>query len=365
MPRPKNAVPGYKLHKASGQAVVRITLPGGGRKSVYLGRYGSPESKAEYGRRIQSIGTSSAVTAITGPRATDLTVAELLVKFFEHADQHYRHPNGKPTSSIGGFKFAAKPLKELFAHLPVREFGPSALKVLRARMIELGWCRRSVNAGVMAVRSIFKWGTSEELVPPDVLAGLKSVGGLQRGRSKATDPEPVAPVADTSIDLVLPLVPRGVRGLILFQRFTGCRPGEAVILRMTNIDTSTTTWCYTPTAHKNVWRGKGRAIAIGPRGKKLLEEYMTADPNAPVFATADGGSYTSCSYRRAVTRACTKSRIAPWHPNQIRHTFASAARRLFGLEGAQCALGHSKADVTQVYAERDHLLAARVAAELG
>ena len=47
MPRPKNTVPTYKLHKASGQAVMRITLPGGERKSVYLGVYGSPESKAE------------------------------------------------------------------------------------------------------------------------------------------------------------------------------------------------------------------------------------------------------------------------------------------------------------------------------
>ncbi len=364
MSRPKAQVPSYNLHKASGQAVMRVTLPGGVRKSVYLGVFDSPESKAEYARRIQAIGTNT-VTAITGPSATDLTVAELLVRFLGHADQHYRHPDGKATSSIGGFKFAAKPLKELFAFTPVSEFGPIALKMLRSRMVELGWCRRSVNAGVMAVRSIFKWGVSEELVPPDVLAGLKSVQGLQRGRSKATDPEPVAPVADANIDLVLPLVPRGVRGLILFQRFTGCRPGEAVILCVTNIDTSSTTWCYTPPAHKGAWRGKGRTIAIGPRGKKLVEECAPTDPKEPVFRTADGTAYTSCRYRRAVTRACLKAGISPWFPNMIRHTYASEARRLFGLEGAQVALGHSKADVTQMYAERDHLLAARVAAELG
>ncbi len=54
-----------------------------------------------------------------------------------------------------------------------------------------------------------------------------------------------------------------------------------------------------------------------------------------------------------------------WHPNQIRHTFATAARRLFGLEGAQVARGHSKADTTQIYAERDNALSAKVASQIG
>jgi hypothetical protein len=35
------------------------------------------------------------------------------------------------------------------------------------------------------------------------------------------------------------------------------------------------------------------------------------------------------------------------------------------LEAAQVVLGHSRADVTQVYAERDLSLAERVAAQIG
>jgi integrase len=57
--------------------------------------------------------------------------------------------------------------------------------------------------------------------------------------------------------------------------------------------------------------------------------------------------------------------VPHWHPNQLRHTFATAARRQFGLEAAQVALGHAQADVTQVYAERDLTLALKVAAEVG
>ena len=72
----------------------------------------------------------------------------------------------------------AKPLKELFAYLPAREFGPAALKTLRARMIELDWSRKTVNKSVTRVRSIFKWGVSEELVPAELLARLASVAEI-------------------------------------------------------------------------------------------------------------------------------------------------------------------------------------------
>lgn len=368
MPRPKSVVPSYQHHKPSGQAFMRVTLSGGDRKTVYLGKYNSPESRAEYARQVQflSITSEAAVPAkLSEPGPADLTVAELLVGFLEHADRHYRHPDGKPTSEIWSYRLVAKPLKELFAYLPVREFGPTALKTLRARMIELKWCRKTVNKSVTRVRSIFNWGVSEELVPAEVVARLASVQGLQRGRCEAHDPEPVTPVSDADVRAVLALVPHGVRGLILFQRYTGARPGEAVALRRKEVDTSGPTWSYTPSAHKNAWRGKGRTIDIGPRGRQLLEEFAPADPTAPVFPTAGGTAYTVSGYRQAVERACVRAKIEVWSPNQLRHTFATEVRKLFGLEGAQVALGHSKADTTQIYAERDHALSAKIASQLG
>ena len=39
--------------------------------------------------------------------------------------------------------------------------------------------------------------------------------------------------------------------------------------------------------------------------------------------------------------------------NRLRHTAGTEVRKAFGLEAAQCVLGHSRADVTQIYAERD------------
>lgn len=43
MPRPKAEFPAYSLHKPSGQACVYVN-----RNRVYLGKYGSGESKRAY-----------------------------------------------------------------------------------------------------------------------------------------------------------------------------------------------------------------------------------------------------------------------------------------------------------------------------
>lgn len=85
----------------------------------------------------------------------------------------------------------------------------------------------------------------------------------------------------------------------------------------------------------------------------------------PRPARPPGDRYTPTAYGNAVKRAARKAGVPEWHPNQLRHAHATLVRRLFGLEAAQAALGHSKADVTQLYAERDLALAASVALKVG
>ena len=94
-------------------------------------------------------------------------------------------------------------------------------------------------------------------------------------------------------------------------------------------------------------------------------------PGIPTLDAVDAANKTQacdpCKVLKPEERcdACKAAAIPHWHPHQLRHTHATEVRRRFGLEAAQAALGHSKADVTQLYAERDLALAAKVAAELG
>jgi uncharacterized protein (TIGR02996 family) len=82
-------------------------------------------------------------------------------------------------------------------------------------------------------------------------------------------------------------------------------------------------------------------------------------------ARKPGGAYTTAAYGYAVRKAAEKAGVPAWHPNQLRHSFATAVRRLHGLEAAQVLLGHARADVTQLYSERNLALAVRVAAAMG
>ncbi len=60
-----------------------------------------------------------------------------------------------------------------------------------------------------------------------------------------------------------------------------------------------------------------------------------------------------------------KMAIPRWSPNQLRHSAATEIHSKFGLEAAQVVLGHSRANVTEIYAERDLAKAAEIAKQVG
>jgi integrase len=88
-----------------------------------------------------------------------------------------------------------------------------------------------------------------------------------------------------------------------------------------------------------------------------------------------GESYSRLSYTQTIRRACQKYNAAArsegrpeipvWHPNQLRHAAATRIRQDCGLDAAQAALGHARADITQVYAELDTQKALAIFAKLG
>ena len=59
-------------------------------------------------------------------------------------------------------------------------------------MIRAGNCRSEINRRVGRIVRMFKWGVSEELVPPLVYEALRTVPGLRKGRSGAREKPPVS-----------------------------------------------------------------------------------------------------------------------------------------------------------------------------
>jgi hypothetical protein len=96
-----SGVPSYRLHKQSGQAIVTLTDGVGGRHDILLGRHGTPESRAEYARVIAEWEAAGRrLPTSTGRRASsDLTVNELLLAYWRHAEGYYVK-DGQPTSQL-------------------------------------------------------------------------------------------------------------------------------------------------------------------------------------------------------------------------------------------------------------------------
>ena len=164
---------------------------------------------------------------------------------------------------------------------------------------------------------------------------------------------------------MLPFVTAPVRAVLELLALTGMRPSEACSIKPSEIDTEGAVWIYRPTHHKTKWRGKERVIPLGARARAVLARSTSTDIT-PYFGTGKKRkSYSAHTLGGAVRRACKKAAVPAWHPNQLRHLFATQVRKLHGLEAAQALLGHSNADTTQIYAERNLALAAKVAAEIG
>ena len=106
-------------------------------------------------------------------------------------------------------------------------------------------------------------------MPASVYHSLRTVEGLKKGRTRATEPEPVLPVENTLVEATLPHLPHVVADMVRFQRLTGCRPGEVCQLRPCDVGRSGDVWEYRPADHKTAYRGRERIIYIGPRAQQV------------------------------------------------------------------------------------------------
>lgn len=417
MPRLTTQNPSYRRHKKSGQAVV--TLNG---KDHYLGPHGTKASRQEYDRLIAEWWAGG--RRLNGGDNADLTITELINDFRKHAEVYYRKPDGTPTGEAAIMLHALRPLVRLYGRTFAADFGPLALKAVAHEMIQLGWCRSSINRHLSRIKHVFKWAVANEMIPSSAYHALQAFPGLRAGRTEAKESEPVTPVADAIVTATLAHVSPQVRAMIELQLLTGMRPGEVVSMRSCDVEMTTPLWTYRPSTHKTQHHGHARTIYLGPKAQAILQPFLRHDLQAFLFSPSEaeaarrealraarktplscgnvpgsnrkrspkrqaGDGYDVVAYRRAIARACDRAFPPPadlakglpaekageklaawrsanrWHPHQLRHNAATALRKEFGLEAAQVILGHKTLAVTEIYAEKNVAAAQRIMADVG
>jgi integrase len=283
-----------------------VTLPDGlgGRRDILLGEYGTSQSRSEYARVISEWEAAGRMLPqFVVPKG--LSVNELILAFWQHAEQHYRRPDGTSTQELGEYKRSLALMKGLYGHTLASDFGPLALKAMRKRMIETGWCRGVINQRVGRIRRLFRWATSEQLVPVAVYEALRAVEGLKRGRSMARETEPIKPVQEVTVNATLPFLRPQVAAMVKLQLLTGMRPGEVVVMRTIDLDTTGKVWLYRPGSdqgpygqHKTAWRDQHRAIFIGPKGQEILRPWLRLNLSEYLFQPKEAEAARDAHRRR-------------------------------------------------------------------
>lgn len=234
-------MPKFRHHKATGQGYVELN----GHR-YYLGRYGSADGRQRYDTLINEWLANGRTMHTHG----QLTVTELIDRFWQHAKIYYRNADGSSSKELQNFRLALRPLQDLYGNSLAAEFGPRKLKAVRQDLVNGGATKRRnpdmevqggsrmyVNKQIRRVKLMFKWAVAEELIPPAIYQSLQAVKGLKRGRCEVRETDPIKPVLQSDVDAIEPYVSAQVWALVQLQLLTGARAGELVLIRAINIDT--------------------------------------------------------------------------------------------------------------------------------
>ncbi|MBX9580538.1 MAG: tyrosine-type recombinase/integrase [Gemmataceae bacterium] len=292
------------------------------RRRTFPGGYDTAESRAAF----EQLRAEVRASATGRPPKRVETLASVFTAYLAYARGYYGTPDGKVSSTVSHIATTAKALIALYPQKLADKFEPAHLRDALQSWAEQRLKRSQINRRLTITKRCFRWAAIDKLVSAPVAAGLLLVQGLRCGRSKATETEPVRPVADAVVEATLPHLGRHVRAMVELQRATGMRPGEVVRLRGQDLDTSYVdpetgrpVWHYRPPAHKTAHLGRSRVVPIGPRGQEVLRPFLTSGPSAFLFSPA-----AAMAELRAQRSA---ARVTPLWPSHRRRNRTKRKRR--------------------------------------
>jgi integrase len=330
---------------------------------------------------------------VRNPRgsAATYTASKLAAEYLWYAHKVFRK-GGKQTSHMWQVKYAMRALRDFLGTTPAEAIESPAIASIRDAMIKGGERTRSlktVNGRLLIIKQAFAWAREKGRVTRAVALDVASVKPLTRGRSDATDPKRIAPIALDVVWATCDHASPTVKAMVEVCYYTGARPGEVCQMRGCDLETvSDDCWVYTPESHKMQHKGKFKRIVLGPKAIEAVKRYLSTDTRAYLFNPAKAlmelrghkheslriaKRYSEEAFRKAIHHACRAAGIGLWAPNQLRHAHATEVRRVFGLAGVEDAglaaardsLGHDDKRTTAIYADESLERAMAIARKVG
>ena len=383
MPRLKSQLPKYC--KCGKYAAVYLN---GDR--VFLGLYGSPESKKEYARIVAEI--QSDPTFLLPKREKGVTLDEVAAAYLGYAKKRF------DKSHYENYRVALQFALDIYGHLPVDEFPPLKLKTIREEVIRSRrFCRKVVNRNIGRILTAISWAVENELAEPRTVHALREVKRLSKGTPGTFDHKKRRAVPDDVIRRTLPFLPPTLASMVKLQRLTGLRPSEVFRMTVGSIDRTQDSefWFFNPEHHKTEqFTDEDKIIPLGKLEQELIAPYLKGKkPSEAMFSPrqamlernadkkANGKTkptpsriardtaratkprlykefYDKDSYNKAIAYAIQKGNrrlsegeqpIPKWTPYQLRHAAGTETSRTQGREKAQALLTHKSIETTGIY----------------
>lgn len=383
---------------ATGQSVVRIS-----GVDYYCGKHGDPNTEAKY-RLLISEWLANQQT-FEAKRQPKKTLEDLCVCYLEYAKDYY------DKRDYGNIKLVVQTTLQLYKSLDADSFSSTEFKTIREQFasekVRRTRSRQYVNKCMACLIRMFSWCTGEGLVKPDVVAVLREIPSLRKGKTKI--PESAKSqmksklVPQAIVDATLPNLPDTVADMVRLQQLLGCRPGELCGIKPAMIDRTSEIWSIGLDEHKTEHHDHERTIYVGPRAQAILLKYLdrpaatycfspkeamaqhrakktanrTTPPNqgnrSGYNQCSRGGAakaryndqYNTASYGHSISRACKATWPAPegldaeqtrqwhakhrWTPHQLRHAAGQEIRTQFSLEHVAAVLGHADIETSKIY----------------
>ena len=299
-----------------------------GKKKVYLGKTGDPETTRLYlehlqkvqernnsekrrvaleakkssahpllskGRRRESVPTitgstrqrkKECPTMIERPVNTLESVLTAFIQFYE--DKNRKRPFWRQThrAEVDRAKLIRDRVREWCPGILAEDFDAFELIRFRERLEETGYIstrgvrchysRNYLNKLVNNVRAVYAWGVGRRLVTRESHHVLHKtyVKPLYFGETDAPESPERTDVKNENVEIVCKYLQPIYRDIIRLLELTGMRPKELCDLSWDQIDQSDpTAWIYKPVLHKNACKNKTRYIGFGSRCQAILLKY--------------------------------------------------------------------------------------------